>query len=92
MLAESGRALIVMSGDDDPVIYLPVDADSALFLEPTDVLAEIPGIGVVRRLHIIAKSGAIRDAAWTVEAPVAGAEQLEGLTAFDVSRVAVEEL
>ncbi len=92
VLAESDRAMLVEHGDDDPVVYLPVDADSALFLERTDDLAEIPGIGEVRRLHILAKSGAIRNAAWTVESPAPGAEQLEGLTAFDPGRVAVEEL
>ena len=92
VLAESHAAMIVEADGAEPAVYLPLDADSALFLEATDETDALPGIGEVRRLRIIAKSGPIERAAWTVERPAPGAEALEGLTAFDTERVAVEAL
>ena len=83
---------VTRPGEDAPTIYLPRAEAGAPFLDPTEEIEELPGVGRVRRLDIVAKSGPIRGAAWSVEIPAKGAEMLIDHVAFDAERVAVERL
>lgn len=91
VLAETGAAMESATGEDAPARWLPMD-DAALFLDRTEELREIPGLGQARGYDIIAKSGPIPLAAWALEAPAAGAEALKDHVSFDEARVAVERL
>lgn len=99
VLAESRAALeassaAVQEGAEtgaEPIRLLPM-ADASLFLDRTEEVKEIPGLGAARGYDIVAKSGPIPLAAWAVETPVAGAEAAADHVFFDESRVAVERL
>ena len=95
VLAESHAALEASSAaaeeGADPIRLLPME-DASLFLDRTEEVKEIPGLGTARGYDIVAKSGPIPLAAWAVETPVAGAEAAAGHVFFDEERVAVERL
>ena len=92
VLAESAAALEASSpAADAPIRLLPL-ADAALFLDRTEEVKEIPGLGAARGYDIVAKSGPIALAAWAVERPAPGAEAAADHVLFDEARVAVELL
>ena len=95
VLAESHAALEASSAaaaqGAEPIRLLPME-DASLFLDRTEEVKEIPGLGAARGYDIVAKSGPIPLAAWAVESPVSGAEALKDHVCFDEERVAVERL
>lgn len=91
VLAESTAALEVSAAGAAPVRWLPM-ADASLFLDRTEEVKEIPGLGTARGYDIVAKSGPIALAAWALETPLAGAEALKDHVSFNGERVAVERL
>ncbi|MGG7568310.1 DUF427 domain-containing protein [Rhodovulum sp. DZ06] len=92
VLAESSEALAATApGAEAPVHWLPM-ADASLFLDRTEQIRDIPGVGAARGYDINAKSGPIPLAAWALEAPAAGAEALKDHVFFEGERVAVERL
>ncbi len=93
VLGESAEALEVsLPGDEKPAIYFPFGDAGEPFLEATDTVFRIPGLGQARQHDIIAKSGPIQAAAWVIETPADGAERLKGRISFDEERVTIERL
>ena len=87
-----GAVLGLIEGDYPPVIYFPRSDIAMAFLEPSETSSTCPYKGQASYYAIIAKSGPIRDAAWSYEAPKAGMEAIKGHLAFYTNKVTVEEV
>ncbi len=92
VIAETSRALILREAGFEPVVYFPREDAGMEFLDPSDTRTTGPHKGEATHDHIAAKSGPIRDAAWSYEAPLAGAEAIAGCLAFYEEKATVEEL
>ena len=92
VIGESDRALELVEGDYAPVIYFPREDIAMAFLEPSDTASTCPHKGQARYFTIHAKSGPVKDAAWSYETPKAGVEAIAGYLAFYTSSVAVEQV
>lgn len=90
VIGESSAALELTEGDFPPVIYFPRDDLAMAFLEPSETTTLDQSKGRATYFHIAAKSELIRDAGWTYEAPLAGAERIAGHIAFYGDRVTLE--
>lgn len=92
VLGETTRALELTEGDYPPVIYFPREDLSMVFLEPSDTKSTCPYKGDARYYDIEAKSGTIKDAAWSYEDPKPEVAEIAGYLAFFNAKVAVEEV
>lgn len=92
VLGESSDALELIDGDKNPVIYFPRDDLGMLFLERSETRFVSPRFGEATYFHIVAKSGPLRDAGWSYEAPSPDAARLAGYIAFDGDGVTVEQI
>ena len=92
VIAETSRALILREEGYALVTYFPREDGGIEFLDPSDKRTTCPHKGEATYYHIAAKSGLIRDAAWSYETPMAGAEAIAGYLAFDEDKATVEAL
>jgi uncharacterized protein (DUF427 family) len=92
VIAETSRALILHEAGCDPVVYFPREDAGMEFLDPSDTRTTCPHKGEAAHYHIAAKSGPIRDAAWSYETPVAGAGAIAGYLAFYGEKATVEAI
>jgi uncharacterized protein (DUF427 family) len=92
VLGESNQALAVTQDDHPTVIYFPRADIAMAFLDATDRQSTCPFKGTARHYSIIAKSGEMKDAAWSYESPYDDAAQITGYLAFDTAMVAVEQV
>ena len=92
VLGESRNALELIEGSYPPVIYFPREDIAMAFLDVTDTKTTCPHKGEATYYSIIAKSGAIRDAAWSYEDPKDAVAEIKGHLAFYPEKVAVEEV
>ena len=92
VLGESKNALELVEGDYPAVIYFPREDLAMAFLEPTDKNSICPFKGEARYFSIVAKSGPIKDAAWSYENPSDDVSQIAGHIAFYTNKVAVEQV
>ena len=92
VLGESSNALVLQEGSYDPVIYVP-RADLAMaFFDKTEHSTHCPHKGEASYYTIQAKSGPIKDAAWSYESPNADVADIAGHLAFYTDKVTVEAL
>jgi len=91
IFGESARALQLLEGDRDPVIYFPRDDIAMAFLDRTAHSTHCPHKGTATYYALDTKSEVIDNAAWSYEDPAAGAEAIRGYLAFDTDRVTVEQ-
>jgi uncharacterized protein (DUF427 family) len=92
VIAETSRALILREAGCEPVAYFPREDAGMEFLDPSDTRTTCPHKGEATHYHIAAKSGPITDAAWSYEAPLAGAGAIAGYLAFYGEKATVEAL
>ena len=92
IIAETSHALILSEKGYEPVVYFPRKDGGIEFLDPSDKRITCPHKGEATHYHIAAKSGLIRDDAWSYEAPLAGAEAIAGYLAFYSDKATVEAL
>ena len=92
VLGESRNALELIEGSYPPVIYFPREDIAMAFLDVTESKTTCPHKGEATYYSIIAKSGAIRDAAWSYEDPKDAVAEIKGHLAFYPEKVAVEEV
>ena len=93
VLAETRQALELTEGDYPPVIYFPRGDIAMAFLEPSSSSSHCPFKGDASYYSIIAKSGEIKDAAWSYESPKPGVDEIKDHIAFyKTEKVAVEEV
>lgn len=90
VIGESSKALELLEGDYPAVIYFPREDLGMAFIEPSETTSYCPHKGVASYVHIAAKSGLIRDAGWSYEAPKPGAERIAGHIAFYSGKVTLE--
>lgn len=92
VLGESSNVIELVEGDYAPVLYVP-RADLAMaFFEKTDTTSHCPHKGDATYYTLEAKSGPIKDAAWSYETPKDGLERIAGHLAFYTDKVTVEAL
>jgi len=92
VLGETNAALELVENGYEPVIYVPRADIAMAFLDPSDKTTTCPHKGQASYFAIIAKSGAIADAAWSYETPHEGLEQIAGHLAFYADKVTVEKI
>jgi uncharacterized protein (DUF427 family) len=92
IIGETSRALILHENGYDPVVYFPREDAGMEFLDPSDTRTTCPHKGEATHYHIAAKSGPIRDAAWSYETPMDGAGAIAGYVAFYSEKATVEAL
>ena len=92
IIAESDAALELVEGDYPPVIYFPRDDIAMAFLEPSERTSHCPHKGDAVYFSIVAKSGRIRDVAWSYPEPKEIASAVAGHIAFYPDRVTIERI
>ncbi|MEO1316287.1 MAG: DUF427 domain-containing protein [Pseudomonadota bacterium] len=92
VIAESMSALMLEEGDYDPVFYIPRGDIGMTFLEPSATRTTCPHKGEASHFDLVAKSGPIRDAAWSYETPHDAVASIAGMIAFYPNKAAVEVL
>lgn len=92
IIGETSRALILHENGYDPVVYFPREDAGMEFLDPSDTRTTCPHKGEATHYHIAAKSGPIKDAAWSYETPMDGAGAIAGYVAFYSDKATVEAL
>ena len=92
VIGESDNALELTEGDMAPVIYFPREDIAMAFLDPSDTVSTCPHKGEARYFHIDGEGGALKDAAWSYEAPKPGVSEIASHLAFYSSLVAVEQV
>lgn len=92
VIGETVRALVLTEQGYEPVIYFPREDAGIEFLDPSQTRTTCPHKGEATHFHIAAKSGPIRDAAWSYEDPLPGAEAIKGYIAFYPEKATVEAL
>ena len=92
VLGESKRVLALQEGDYPDVIYFPREDIAMAFLEPSATKSTCPYKGEASYYAIAAKSGLIKDAAWSYEDPHADVADIKDHLAFFTSKVAVEKV
>ncbi|MEM8597634.1 MAG: DUF427 domain-containing protein, partial [Pseudomonadota bacterium] len=76
----------------EPVFYIPREDVGTMFLEPSATRTTCPKKGEATHFSIVAKSGPIRDAAWSYETPHEALAAIAGMVAFYGDKAAVELL
>jgi len=92
IIGETSRALILREEGYDPVVYFPREDAGMEFLDPSETRTTCPHKGEATHFHIAATSGPIKDAAWSYETPLPGAEAITGYLAFYGEKATVEAL
>jgi uncharacterized protein (DUF427 family) len=92
VLAETARALILREEGYPPVTYFPREDVGMEFLDVSETRTTCPHKGIATHYHIAAKSGPIRDAAWSYEAPLEAAAAIKGYLAFYSDKATVEAI
>tara|TARA_R110002072_G_scaffold202056_1_gene359856 strand:+ start:111 stop:452 length:342 start_codon:yes stop_codon:yes gene_type:complete len=92
VLGETTRALELTEGSYPAVVYIPREDIAMAFLDPSITTSSCPHKGQATYYDIEAKSGTIKDAAWSYEAPHEAVTQIAGHLAFYGNKVAVEQI
>lgn len=90
VIGESSRTLEVVEGDLPPVIYFPREDLGMAFLDRSETTSVSARLGQARFFDIVIKSGVIRDAGWSFEAPLPDAERIADHIAFHGHKVTLE--
>jgi uncharacterized protein (DUF427 family) len=92
VLGETRAALAVSEDGGAPTLYVPRADFTTAFLDPSDTVTTCARKGRATHYHLVVKSGRLRDAVWSYEAPAEAAAAIRGHLAFDPGRVTVERL
>ena len=92
VLGESRNALELIEGNYPPVVYFPRGDIAMAFLDPSETTSSCPQKGTASYYSIIAKSGEMKDAAWSYEGPNDAVAQIKDYLAFFPGKAAVEQL
>ena len=92
VIGESTNALELVEGDYPPVIYFPRTDLAMAFLEPSDTSSRCPYKGDASYFTIVAKSGPLKDSAWSYEDPTPEVAAIKDHIAFYTTKVAVEQV
>lgn len=92
VLGETTRALELIEGDYDPVIYFPRGDVAMTFLDASDRTSTCPHKGQASYYSIVTEGGTLQDAVWSYEDPKEAVAEIAGHLAFYTDRVAVEQV
>lgn len=92
VIGETTQAREVIEDGYDPVIYFPRDDIAMAFLDRSATETTCPWKGKASHYTFAAKSGAIVDAAWSYETPIAGMEAIACHLAFYPDKATVERV
>ena len=92
VLVESNNALELTEGSYPPAIYFQREDIAMSFLDPSDTTSSCPHKGTATYFSIAGKSGTIKDAGWSYEAPLDDVAGIKGHIAFYTDKVTVEQL
>ncbi|MDG1375899.1 MAG: DUF427 domain-containing protein [Yoonia sp.] len=93
VIGESNDALELTESDYPPVIYFPRGDIAMAFLDPTDQTSSCPFKGTASYFTIVAKSGPIKNAGWSYEAPKPDVAAIKDHIAFYTNeKVTVEQV
>ncbi|MEM8979285.1 MAG: DUF427 domain-containing protein [Pseudomonadota bacterium] len=92
VLGESKAALELVEGDYPAVIYFPREDLGMAFFDASSTTSHCPHKGDASYFDIVAKSGPIKDAAWSYEAPHEAVSAIKDHIAFYTNKVAVEQV
>lgn len=92
VIGESTRAMELVEGDYPPVVYFPREDLGMSLLERSATVTTCPHKGEAIHYDMAAKSGPIRDIAWSYENPKPEVEGIRGMLAFYPERAAIEEV
>ncbi len=82
IIGESTRALELIEGGHDPVIYFPREDVAMAFLDKTEQTSHCPWKGDASYYSIVNKSSVTENVVWSYENPIEGAEAIRGYLAF----------
>jgi len=92
VLGEADEVLELSEGGHPPIIYFN-RADIAMdFFDKSTKESQCPHKGQATYYSIIAKSGPIKDAAWSYENPIKEVAEIKDYLAFHSDKATVEEL
>jgi len=92
VLGETRKALELAEGSLAPVIYFPREDLAMAMLDPSSTRSTCPKKGEAVYFSIQAKSGPIRDAGWSYEAPMDAVAEIAGHIAFFSDKATVERV
>lgn len=92
VLGESNHVLKLREGDYPPVIYFPREDIAMAMLDHSDTKSHCPHKGDATYYSIQTKSQLIKDAGWSYEAPLDGAQEIKGHISFYPDKATIEEL
>jgi len=93
ILAETKRALSLREGPRPPVLYIPRGDVVMDLFEASPLVTTCPHKGEASYFSVMAHGIEAKNAAWSYENPVPGADEIKGYLAFDPRKVdAIEEL
>ncbi len=93
ILGETTKALEVVEGENDAVIYFPRTDIAMAFLDQTDKVTNCSSKGDATHFSIVNKSSVTENAAWSYESPGEEFAQIQGYLAFyPLDSVKVEQL
>ncbi|SFR43801.1 DUF427 domain-containing protein [Litoreibacter janthinus] len=92
VLGESSNVIELSEGNLAPVLYVPREDLAMAFFDKNDTTSHCPHKGDASYYTLEAKSGPIKDAAWSYETPNEGLERIAGHLAFYADKVTVEEV
>jgi len=92
VIGETRNALELIEGENAPVIYFPRADIAMAFIDTSNTVATGPHMGTASYYSVVAKSGEIKDAAWSYEDPPEAVAQIKGHLAFLSPKIAVEQL
>ena len=90
IIGETERALELVEGSRDPVIYVPREDVAMALLDPSDRHSTCPWKGEASYFSLATPEARLEDAVWSYERPKAGAEAIAGHLAFYADKVRVE--
>ena len=93
VLGETDNALELVENGYAPVIYFPRNDIGMVFLDPSTKTSHCPHKGDASYFSVVTKSTTLKDAAWSYEVPLEGAERIAGHLAFYVGEaIKVEQI
>lgn len=90
VIGESSRALELIEGEYDPVIYIPRDDLEMVFFDRSDRVTTCPWKGEATYFHLVGKNRQQDNVAWSYEAPHDGVAAIAGYLAFYPDAITVE--
>jgi len=92
VIGETDGAVWLHEDGYNPRLYFPREDVAMDFLDQSTTTTHRPFKGDASYYSVVSKSTTIRDACWSYDSPLSGAEGIAGMLAFYEDKVAVERI